>query len=104
MFIVTGATGHIGNTVVKHLLAHHLEVKVLIRKMDEALKDLPIDIHIGDVFDDVFLDAHISSDDIVIHSAGYIDLLNKDRLLSFRTNYWGTKKIVDKTQQSVFIQ
>jgi dihydroflavonol-4-reductase len=95
MFIVTGATGHIGNTVVKHLLAHHLEVKVLIRKMDEALKDLPIDIHIGDVFDDVFLDAHISSDDIVIHSAGYIDLLNKDRLLSFRTNYWGTKKIVD---------
>jgi len=95
MFIVTGATGHIGNTVVRHLLSNHLEVRVLIRKMDDALKDLPIDIQIGDVFDDAFLDAHISPNDIVIHSAGYIDLLNKDRLLSFRTNYLGTKKIVD---------
>jgi len=95
MFIVTGATGHIGNTVVRHLLAHHLEVRVLIRKMDDALKDLPIDIQIGDVFDDAFLAAHISTNDILIHSAGYIDLLNIDRLQSFRTNYLGTKKIVD---------
>jgi len=95
MIIVTGATGHIGNTVVRNLLFHDLEVKVLIRKMDDALKDLPIEIQIGDVFDDDFLDAHITSGDILIHSVGYIDLLNKDRLKSFRVNYWGTKKIVD---------
>ena len=95
MYIVTGATGHIGNNVVRYLLSKKHEVRVLIRKMDEALNDLPIDIKIGDVFDATFLNENIGSSDIVIHSAGYIDLLNRDRLLSFRTNYLGTKRIVD---------
>ena len=95
MYIVTGATGHIGNNVVRHLISLNQEVRVLIRKYDESLKNLSIDIKIGDIFSPIFLDESIHEGDIVIHCAGFIDLLNKEKYQSFRTNYQGTKRITD---------
>ena len=41
-FIITGATGHIGNNLVKKLIKLNKEVKVLVRKIDQSIKDLPI--------------------------------------------------------------
>lgn len=95
MYIVTGATGHIGNNVVRYLVSLNQEVSVLVRKYDDSLKDLPIDIKIGDVFNRTFLDEAINPGDIVIHCAGFIDLMNIEKYQSFRTNYLGTKRITD---------
>ncbi|MBU1142328.1 MAG: NAD-dependent epimerase/dehydratase family protein, partial [Firmicutes bacterium] len=50
---------------------------------------------IGDVFTQTFLDESINPGDIVIHCAGFIDLMNIEKYQSFRTNYLGTKKIAD---------
>ncbi|MBU1142327.1 MAG: NmrA family NAD(P)-binding protein, partial [Firmicutes bacterium] len=91
MYIVTGATGHIGNNVVRYLVSLNHEVRVLVRKYDDSLKDLPIEIKIGDVFTQTFLDESINPGDIVIHCAGFIDLMNIEKYQSFRTNYLGTK-------------
>ena len=95
MYIVTGATGNIGNNVVRYLVSLNKEVRVLVRRYDDSLKNLPIDIKIGDVFSLTFLDKSIDEKDIVIHCAGFIDLLNKEKYQSFRTNYQGTKRIAD---------
>jgi dihydroflavonol-4-reductase len=95
MYIVTGATGHIGNNVVRYLVSLNQEVRVLVRKYDDSLKDMPIEIKIGDVFTQTFLDESINSGDIVIHCAGFIDLMNIEKYQSFRTNYLGTKRIAD---------
>lgn len=95
MYVVTGATGHIGNNVVRYLVGQNENVKVLVRQVDHSLKNLPIEIHSQALFDEHFLDQHILENDIVIHSAGFIDLLNRDKMNTFRTNYQLTKRIVD---------
>jgi len=95
MYVVTGATGHIGNNIVRHLVEHNENVRVLIRNNNQSLADLPIEVKVNSFFDIPFLDANILTDDIVIHSAGYIDLLNRDKMTTFRTNYQLTKRIVD---------
>lgn len=95
MYIVTGATGHIGNNVVRYLIDQNEQVKVLIRKKDPSLENLPIEISESPQFDDLFLNENIQTKDIVIHAAGHIDLLNADKMQTFRTNYQLTKKIAD---------
>ncbi|HAX02030.1 MAG TPA: hypothetical protein DEA30_03385 [Acholeplasmataceae bacterium] len=95
MYIVTGATGHIGNNIVRYLLSKGLKVKVLIRKMDVSLDGLDLDIAISQTFDHAFLDREIKESDMIIHCAAYIDLMNKSLVTSYRTNVQLTKRIVD---------
>ena len=95
MYVVTGATGHIGNVVVKELVKRKKDVRVLVRKIDDSIKDLPIDYKVGNVFEEKFLATNISKNDIVIHLAGKIDIKNKLKDETYRTNYLGTKLIVD---------
>lgn len=95
MYIVTGATGHIGNNVVRYLLHKGEDVKVLIRNMDRSLEGLNVKVAKHEHFDDSFLDQEIQENDIIIHCAAYIDLMNKKPLTTFRTNVGLTKRIVD---------
>ena len=94
-FIITGATGHIGNNLVKKLVKLNKEVKVLVRKIDQSIKDLPIEYIVGDVFNKEFLENNISSEDIVIHLAGIIDIKNKNKDQVFKINYEGANLIAD---------
>ena len=71
------ATGHIGNTIVKELIKENFEVRLLVRKIDESIKDLPVDYRVGNVFEEKFLASNINKGDTVIHLAGIIDLKNK---------------------------
>jgi dihydroflavonol-4-reductase len=95
MFIVTGATGHIGNSITRHLLAQSEKVRILTRSEDASLVGLNVDVRKGNLLDRAFLYENIQANDIVIHCAGYIDLKNKHQLSTYRTNYWMTKKIAD---------
>lgn len=95
MYIVTGATGHIGNNVVRYLLSKHEDVRVLIRKMDESLSGLNVDMCISSHFDEDFFNNTIHEEDIVIHCAAYIDLMNGSLLHSFRTNVQMTKHLLN---------
>lgn len=94
MFIVTGATGHIGNNTVRYLLEQKESVRVLVRKKDISLEGLDINIKESETFDEAFLDSVIHNHDIVIHTAGYINLFNQDKMETFRANVQLTKRIV----------
>lgn len=94
-YVVTGATGHIGNTIVKYLIKEKKEVRVLLRKIDESIKDLNIEYQVGDIFNEHFLALNIEKDDVVIHLAGIIDIKNKLEEETYRINYLGTKLIAD---------
>jgi len=93
MYIVTGATGHIGNNAVRYLLDQKLPVRVLVRKIDQSLEGLDIDIKVSSSFDESFLDSCINFSDTVIHAAGYINLFNDAKMDTFRTNLQLTKRI-----------
>ena len=94
-YIITGATGHIGNNLVKKLVELKKEVKVLVRKIDQSINNLPIEYIVGNIFNQEFLNKNISSDDIVIHLAGIIDIKNKNKEQVFKINYEGANLITN---------
>jgi dihydroflavonol-4-reductase len=95
MYVLTGATGHIGNTLARLLLDRQEPFKILARQTGPALEGLSADIRLGDIFDPAFLAREVHSGDIFIHLAGLIDLTNKKVEESFRINRDGTKIIAD---------
>lgn len=94
-YIITGATGHIGNNLVKALLQQHEKVVILARKIDRSIEGLDVDYQIGNIFDQQFLENVITSEDIVLHLAGVIDIKNNRKEQTMRINYEGTKTITD---------
>ena len=94
-YIITGATGHIGNNLVRKLISLNQEVKVLVRKIDRSIENLPIEYCVGNIFNEEFLNTHITSNDIVIHLAGIIDIKNKNKEQVYKINYEGANLIAN---------
>ena len=94
-YVVTGATGHIGNNLVKKLIELDKDVVILARKIDDSIKDLKAKYVIGDIFDEEFLRQNIFKDDIVFHLAGVIDIKNNKKDQTLKINFEGTKIITD---------
>ena len=96
-FVVTGATGHLGNVVVKMLLANNYNVKVLVLNGEDIspIEGLNIEIKYGDVRDKEFLKENITGTDIVVHMAGVIDVSSKKNDLLLDVNVNGTKNVAD---------
>ena len=95
MIVITGATGHIGNNVVRLLMEREIPFKVLLRRDGKELIGLDIEKLICDLYSTDFYNEHINAGDTIIHLAGYIDLANKDYNQSYQANYIMTKTIAD---------
>lgn len=70
--IVTGASGHVGATLVRALLAERRDVKVIDLDPGIALDGLAVEIHRGDIRDGAFLAGVIAEGDTVFHLASVI--------------------------------
>ncbi len=101
-YIVTGATGHIGNVVVKKLCEQNLKVDILVLPNEniEALQGLNVNVLYGDVTDRSFIFNIIEPDSIVIHLAGIIDIGLTPPETVYKVNVEGTKNIVDACIQN----
>ncbi|HQC30483.1 MAG TPA: NAD-dependent epimerase/dehydratase family protein [Acholeplasmataceae bacterium] len=95
MIVITGASGHIGNNLVRLLIERDIPFKVLLRRDGHELAGLEIEKYIGNLYDYNFYDEHIQKGDTVIHLAGYIDLGNRDYKQSYEANVTMTKIIAD---------
>jgi len=96
MDIVTGATGCIGNVLVRTLLERGRKVKVLIRRTSDlsAIEGLDVEKTVGDILDTDSLIEAFRSADIVYHLAGIISIMPGDRKLIRRSNYKGTVNVI----------
>lgn len=96
-YIITGATGHLGNVVTRKLLEKGEDVKIVIRdeKQLEIFGKKNIDYVVGDIRDVEFLRSVIEKDSIVIHMAGIITIVSKNKQIVKDTNILGTKNICD---------
>lgn len=107
MIIITGASGHIGNNLVRLLIKEGTPFKVLLRKDSTELSGLSVDSFIGNLYDPSFYALHIDKNDTVIHIAGFIDLLNKDYEQSYQANVVMTQCIanicLDKGARLIYI-
>lgn len=96
--IITGATGHIGNNIVRDLIENYsdIEIKLLVRRLkDEAIDGFDCLKAVGDLNDVSFLNKEIEEGSVVIHSAGLIYVTNKQINEMEKINHLLTKKIVD---------
>ena len=75
-FLVTGATGLLGNNIVRQLLEAGQAVRVLARASSDgrALEGLAVERVAGDVRDAALVAEACRGVDVVIHSAGHVHL------------------------------
>ncbi|MGL5254604.1 MAG: NAD-dependent epimerase/dehydratase family protein [Brevinema sp.] len=97
MVLVTGATGHIGNNLVRSLIEKGENVRVLIRpnSMDLPIKGLNVERIIGDITDKESLRKAFEGVEKVFHLAAIISILpqlDKDLAL---VNIEGTKNVAE---------
>jgi len=102
MVVVTGATGHIGNVLVRELSARNEKIKAVIPFGEDttAIKDLDLEIVRGDVRDIELLKQAIEGANIVYHLAGIISILPGKRWLLQEVNVKGTRNVVEACLKS----
>ncbi|MGD0750024.1 MAG: NAD-dependent epimerase/dehydratase family protein [Anaerolineales bacterium] len=102
MNLVTGATGHIGNVLVRELLAGGQGVRALVRsgKMPPALAGLDAEIVPGDVLDEDSLERAMRGVSLVYHLAARISLATWPDRETERVNLEGTNNVISAMRRS----
>jgi dihydroflavonol-4-reductase len=97
MVIVTGATGHIGNVLVRQLLARGEDVRVLIHNSEDITPvfGLNVDMVRGNVCSIDSLLAAFKDCDMVYHLAGVISIMPGNSKMLYKVNTAGTQNVVD---------
>lgn len=99
MNLVTGATGHIGNVLIRELLARGKPVRAMVLPGEscDSLKGLPIEMVVADILDPEALERWMKGVSTVYHLAGIISILPGDEDLMFRVNVEGAKNVARAT-------
>lgn len=104
MWVVTGATGHVGNTLVRRLLELGQKVRAVVHPSEDVLplKGLDVEIVRGDVRDLEFLEKAFKGAEVVFHLAGIISISGskKARKLMEEVNVNGTKNVVEAVRRA----
>lgn len=102
MILVTGATGHIGNVLVRSLKERGTRVRALVAPGEDTtpLSGLPIEIRTGDILDYSTLQEVLQGVDTVYHLAGMISILpGRDPLLQ-AVNVLGTRNVLQAARSA----
>ena len=96
MYLVTGATGHIGNVLVRELIASGQHVRALVRPgiVPLALAGLDVEIVPGDVLDRDSLERAMHGVNLVYHLAARISLAVGPDPETERVNLEGTHNVI----------
>ena len=99
--VVTGATGHIGNVLVRELVEKGYEVTAFIREGESTrpLQNLPVNICYGDVRDKESLKIAFQGADWVFHLAGLIDIGSGNKKMMYEVNVQGSKNVVQACKE-----
>lgn len=102
MILVTGATGHIGNVLVRELISRGHKVRALIQPGEDftPLEGLDLEITEADVLDFQALHRSFQGIQDVYHLAGIISIMpGNDQLLKL-VNILGTRNVLHAAMQS----
>ena len=96
MILVTGATGLLGNCIVRELINRGEPVRVLCRKNTPrtAIEDLDVEVRDGDLSKSELIDRAVAGCTSVIHSAAMIHIGWQCLAESREVNVEGTRRIV----------
>lgn len=96
MIVVTGATGHIGNVLVRKLQARGEKVRAVLPPGEDSspLAGLKVEIVPGDVRDRQSLVHAFQGAEAVFHLAGIISILPGEEELLYKVNVQGTENVI----------
>ncbi len=99
---VIGATGHLGNTLVRELLKEEKEVRAVVLPNDNLapLEGLDIDMMFGDITNYRFIKRALKNADIVYHMAGAVVITSGKRKLLEKINVEGTENVVKAAMEN----
>jgi dihydroflavonol-4-reductase len=100
--LVTGATGLLGNNVVRLLLAREERVRVLVREAADPrpLEGLDLEITRGDVRDEASVRAASKGAKAIIHAAAWVQLGWRKLDLARDINVRGTCHVADAAREA----
>ena len=100
MNLVTGATGHIGNTLVRALRARELPVRAMILPNEDRtpLENLDVEVVEGNVLHPQELRQAMQSVDTVYHLAAMVSILPGQNEMMRRVNVEGTRNVIAAAQ------
>src|SRR4030042_3108080 len=101
-FVVTGATGHIGNVLIPELIARKKMVRALVMPNDDCrpLTGLEVEIVRGDVTDLKSLQSAFAGADTVFHLAGIVTIMPRMKNLLARVNVESTRNVAEAYRTS----
>ncbi len=97
-YVLTGATGHIGNNFVRYLNEREPDAQIIaIVRADQpaSLRGCNLQCVVGDIADVDFLASVIARGDTVVHLAACIDLTDRKKEETYFINYTVTCRICD---------
>jgi dihydroflavonol-4-reductase len=93
--VVTGASGHLGATLVRALRARGQEVRALVHHDRRALDGLDVEIARGDLADENSLRRAFAGADLVYHTAAHISILRGEQQRLHAVNVRGARNVVE---------
>jgi dihydroflavonol-4-reductase len=98
--VVTGASGHVGNNLVRALIAEKHPVRVLIHNNQQMFQGLGVEVVQGNVSDMESLCRAFEGAETVYHLAAIISLLKSEWPLVEKVNVFGTRNVVEACRRS----
>ncbi len=99
LYVLTGATSHLGQALIRDLIATNKKVRVLIHKtmLPSSIRDYPIEIVQGSILDIETLRELLTyeGDLVLIHCAGRFEVGEEVTESMFQVNIKGTQNIID---------
>ena len=102
MNLVTGGAGHLGNVLVRELLAKGERVRVLVLPGEDtqSLEGLEADLVEGNILDLDCLIHAMSGVDVVFHLAALISITEDKAYLLHEVNVEGTRNVIEAAKQA----
>lgn len=102
MILVTGATGHIGNVLVRKLVGRGERVRALLWRGEDPgpIADLDLERVEGDVLDPASLAPALDGVDTLYHLAGIISIMPGRNPLVWRINVEGTRNVLEAARRA----